>query len=239
MDALPWGSRSMTRTRAPSVARAAARLTAVVVFPTPPFWLEIVKMRVWSGRGTSLLTRLFLRWFSSERAVASGESSSCDAGGEAASPADEAFKNALPQVDVSIVPQIARENAVTLRLVESVHSAAAVGFTWNIGFASSTSARRLRCRAAQQKLLTRSGRGSTDAMQRTRPEPCHSKTTKTLKRARSGSAQTLAPRVCTRGLKGGRIHELFHVKRWSSDSWTKRRGSGSSFPSVRRSPQLA
>ena len=35
--ALPWGSRSMTRTRIPCNANADAMLTAVVVFPTPPF----------------------------------------------------------------------------------------------------------------------------------------------------------------------------------------------------------
>ena len=39
VEALPWGSRSMTSTRAPDWASAAARLTAVVVLPTPPFWL--------------------------------------------------------------------------------------------------------------------------------------------------------------------------------------------------------
>src|SRR5918993_4928407 len=33
------GSRSRTQTRSPPRAWAAARLTAVVVFPTPPFWL--------------------------------------------------------------------------------------------------------------------------------------------------------------------------------------------------------
>src|SRR5690606_3909741 len=36
--ALAWGSRSTRRIRR-LWARAAARLTAVVVFPTPPFWL--------------------------------------------------------------------------------------------------------------------------------------------------------------------------------------------------------
>src|SRR3954470_21288585 len=38
---LAWacGSRSTTHTRFPARARAAARLTVVVVFPTPPFWL--------------------------------------------------------------------------------------------------------------------------------------------------------------------------------------------------------
>ncbi len=34
---LPWGSRSMRRVFMPFCAMAAARLIAVVVFPTPPF----------------------------------------------------------------------------------------------------------------------------------------------------------------------------------------------------------
>src|SRR3569832_2633593 len=37
--ALPCGSASTSRTRVPQDAIIAARLTAVVVFPTPPFWL--------------------------------------------------------------------------------------------------------------------------------------------------------------------------------------------------------
>ena len=41
MVALPCGSRSTSSTRRPSCARLAARLTAVVVLPTPPFWLAI------------------------------------------------------------------------------------------------------------------------------------------------------------------------------------------------------
>ena len=43
--ALPWGSRSTTRTRNPSSARPAPRLTAVVVLPTPPFWLATAMIR--------------------------------------------------------------------------------------------------------------------------------------------------------------------------------------------------
>src|SRR3954447_600949 len=39
--ALPCGSRSMTKTRNSSSASAAPRFTAVVVLPTPPFWLAI------------------------------------------------------------------------------------------------------------------------------------------------------------------------------------------------------
>src|SRR6185295_15035547 len=37
--AFPCGSASTRRTRCPQEAITAARLTAVVVFPTPPFWL--------------------------------------------------------------------------------------------------------------------------------------------------------------------------------------------------------
>ena len=51
VEALPCGSMSMTRTFRPAAARAAAMLTVVVVLPTPPFWLETVKIRVFSGFG--------------------------------------------------------------------------------------------------------------------------------------------------------------------------------------------
>src|SRR5260221_3986513 len=43
--ALPWGSRSITRTRCLVAARAVARLIAVVVLPTPPFWLATAMTR--------------------------------------------------------------------------------------------------------------------------------------------------------------------------------------------------
>src|SRR5262245_27965615 len=43
--AFPCGSRSMMRTRSPIAAKAVARLIAVVVLPTPPFWLATVMMR--------------------------------------------------------------------------------------------------------------------------------------------------------------------------------------------------
>ena len=49
--ALPCGSRSMTRVFRPCSASAAATLTAVVVLPTPPFWLAIVNTRWRGGRG--------------------------------------------------------------------------------------------------------------------------------------------------------------------------------------------
>src|SRR5579864_9295008 len=38
---LAWGSRSMSRVRLPRRASAAARLMAVVVLPTPPFWFAM------------------------------------------------------------------------------------------------------------------------------------------------------------------------------------------------------
>ena len=38
---LAWGSRSMRSVLRPLMASAAARFTAVVVFPTPPFWLAM------------------------------------------------------------------------------------------------------------------------------------------------------------------------------------------------------
>ena len=53
VEALPCGSMSMTRTFRPAAASAAAMLTVVVVLPTPPFWLDTVKMRVFSGLGSS------------------------------------------------------------------------------------------------------------------------------------------------------------------------------------------
>src|SRR5690349_7398420 len=43
VEALPWGSKSISKTLSPTAARAVARLIAVVVFPTPPFWLAIAK----------------------------------------------------------------------------------------------------------------------------------------------------------------------------------------------------
>src|SRR5580704_18232131 len=43
--ALPWGSRSISSTRFSIAASAVARLIAVVVLPTPPFWFAIAMMR--------------------------------------------------------------------------------------------------------------------------------------------------------------------------------------------------
>jgi hypothetical protein len=39
--AFPWGSQSISNDLFPDAAIDAARFTAVVVFPTPPFWFEI------------------------------------------------------------------------------------------------------------------------------------------------------------------------------------------------------
>ena len=49
----PAGRGRCTRTRSPCRASAAARLTVVVVLPTPPFWLATVMTRVRPGRGRS------------------------------------------------------------------------------------------------------------------------------------------------------------------------------------------
>ena len=53
--ALAWGSRSTRRTLWPLAAMAAARLTEVVVFPTPPFWLAtaIIFIPSWSVEGSA------------------------------------------------------------------------------------------------------------------------------------------------------------------------------------------
>src|SRR5579871_5467417 len=45
VEALPCGSRSITRVGSPTAAKAVPRLMAVVVLPTPPFWLATTKTR--------------------------------------------------------------------------------------------------------------------------------------------------------------------------------------------------
>jgi len=44
--ALPCGSESMSKTFRSLAAKAAARLIAVVVLPTPPFWLLTARTRL-------------------------------------------------------------------------------------------------------------------------------------------------------------------------------------------------
>src|SRR5690606_14961767 len=46
VEALPWGSMSTISTFSPMAAKAVPRLMAVVVLPTPPFWLETARTRV-------------------------------------------------------------------------------------------------------------------------------------------------------------------------------------------------
>src|SRR5688572_3169049 len=61
VDALPCGSRSITSTRSPIAARAVPRLIAVVVLPTPPFWLAMASVR---GLSPGPVTGLTLRFYS-------------------------------------------------------------------------------------------------------------------------------------------------------------------------------
>src|SRR5450759_3696392 len=49
VEALPCGSRSTISTCSPMAARAVPRLIAVVVLPTPPFWLAIASTRGRAG----------------------------------------------------------------------------------------------------------------------------------------------------------------------------------------------
>src|SRR5882757_9103250 len=58
--ALPWGSASTISTRLPQAASAVARLTAVVVLPTPPFWLASAMMRARCGDGSGLAAAVTL-----------------------------------------------------------------------------------------------------------------------------------------------------------------------------------
>src|SRR6266478_5599475 len=51
--ALPWASRSRTRVRRPAAASAVARLIAVVVLPTPPFWLATATIRARRAAATA------------------------------------------------------------------------------------------------------------------------------------------------------------------------------------------
>src|SRR5205809_5612109 len=65
----PWGSRSMRRTRFPSSARAHLRFTAVVVLPTPPFWLATAITLL--KRVLDLCAGTWLRLFNLNSAAAS------------------------------------------------------------------------------------------------------------------------------------------------------------------------
>src|SRR5437588_2977317 len=63
MVALPWGSRSMRSTRRWVAASDAARLTAVVVLPTPPFWFALAMTRFMGRQCTSPPARRWMRRF--------------------------------------------------------------------------------------------------------------------------------------------------------------------------------
>src|ERR1700733_6163748 len=53
-EELAWGSQSTSRQVSPSRANAAERLIAVVVFPTPPFWLTTaITLPICNGRVSS------------------------------------------------------------------------------------------------------------------------------------------------------------------------------------------
>src|ERR1700738_2707333 len=65
----PWGSRSMRRTRFPSSASAQPRFTAVVVLPTPPFWLATAMTLL--KRWLDLCAGTWLRLFNLNRAAES------------------------------------------------------------------------------------------------------------------------------------------------------------------------
>src|SRR5690242_19657219 len=60
VEALPWGSRSTISTSSPIAASAVPRLMAVVVLPTPPFWLARASTRGarLGLRGASFIRRL-------------------------------------------------------------------------------------------------------------------------------------------------------------------------------------
>jgi len=76
VEAFPCGSLSISSTRSPPEASAAARFTAVVVFPTPPFWFETVRTRVWPGLPYRTPRRAILRRASSATCAARGVVSS-------------------------------------------------------------------------------------------------------------------------------------------------------------------
>src|SRR5262249_15093661 len=62
VDALPCGSRSMISTCSPIAASAVPRLMAVVVLPTPPFWLARASTRNgdWESTSGELLSASFM-----------------------------------------------------------------------------------------------------------------------------------------------------------------------------------
>src|SRR5690349_22576374 len=56
--ALAWESQSTRRVGCSAVARQAARFTAVVVFPTPPFWFATAIIRVNDSPNSRKVSRI-------------------------------------------------------------------------------------------------------------------------------------------------------------------------------------
>ena len=69
-DRWAWGSRSIPKGVCPRRASAADRLSDVVVFPTPPFWLKIaILAKSALGARTPLPQRKRLRYFENQLVV--------------------------------------------------------------------------------------------------------------------------------------------------------------------------
>src|SRR5690625_335044 len=118
VDALPCGSISTTKTFMPARAIAVARLTVVVVFPTPPFWLEMVMMRVSSGFGIRLVLSFSRRRFSD---------SSCRARGVAAA------LSGARTVSCETLSRSTKPASITLNLKYSVLCSGTVCKSYNCG----------------------------------------------------------------------------------------------------------
>src|ERR1044072_1332986 len=73
VDALPCVSRSRMRTVSPTAASAVPRLMAVVVLPTPPFWLAMARTRSELAAGMSVLRFAFEVRDHGDPAVAVGD----------------------------------------------------------------------------------------------------------------------------------------------------------------------
>src|ERR1700685_1486806 len=69
VDALPCGSRSMSRTCSPIAASAVPRLIAVVVLPTPPFWLASTRTRGFNRFSKKILRKTAKRESGSSRVL--------------------------------------------------------------------------------------------------------------------------------------------------------------------------
>ncbi len=73
VEAFPCGSRSRISTFSPTAASAVPRLMAVVVLPTPPFWLAMARTRSELAAGMSVLRFAFKIRDHGDAAVAVGD----------------------------------------------------------------------------------------------------------------------------------------------------------------------